>query len=121
MPLTELDHHVIQGYRLASPYQVGVLTANEGYLVTPRVYRSLSSPTQTVFDLEEIARRTSHLVDDILNAGLLAQAGIPRFVIPLDGPGNLDLTRTHTLGARAIVSLSASLRSPTGSGTRVGV
>lgn len=101
----ELDRHVQHGYRLAEPYRVGVLTANEGYLITPRMFLPPISPVMPspisalapILDTSKLLSSPAHLVDDIWMAGSLATQGVSRFVIPLPGPPSLDVTITHTL------------------------
>ena len=103
--LNELDHHVQHGYRLAEPYRVGVLTANEGYLITPRMFLPPISPTTPspvsalapILDTNRLRSSLAHHVDDIWMAGSLATQGVSRYVIPLPGPPSLDVTITHTL------------------------
>ena len=103
--MNELDRHVQHGYRLAEAYRVGVLTANEGYLITPRMFLSRISPTTPppisasapVLDTRTLMSSPAHLVDDIWMAGSLATQGVSRYVIPLPGPPSLDVTITHTL------------------------
>ena len=103
--LDEVDRHVQHGYRLAEPYRVGVLTANEGYLITPRMFlppisSTTSSPISLLAPILDTSRMMSsdaHLVDDIWMAGSLATQGVSRYVIPLPGPPSLDITITHTL------------------------
>ena len=103
--MDELDRHVQHGYRLAEPYRVGVLTANEGYLVTPRMFlppisSTTSSPISAlapILDTNRMMSTDAHLVDDIWMAGSLATQGVSRYVIPLPGPPSLDITITHTL------------------------
>jgi len=105
VPLNELDHHVQHGHRLAEPYRVGVLTANEGYLVTPRMFlppisSATSSPTSAlapILNTNMLMSSDARLVDDIWMAGSLATQGVFRYVIPLPGPPSLDVTITHTL------------------------
>lgn len=103
--MNELDRHVQHGYRLAEAYRVGVLTANEGYLITPRMFLPRTSPATPppisalapVLDTSRLMSSPAHLVDDIWMAGSLATQGVYRFVIPLPGPPSLDVTITHTL------------------------
>jgi hypothetical protein len=103
--LNELDRHVQHGYRLAEPYRVGVLTANEGYLVTPRMFLPPISPTTPspistlapILDTRNLMSSPAHLVDDIWMAGSLATQGVSRYIIPLPGPPSIDVTTTHTL------------------------
>ncbi|BGP41397.1 hypothetical protein JCM10449v2_005375 [Rhodotorula kratochvilovae] len=95
--------HLIEGWRLQDSYQVGVITANEGYLVTPSMFlsptlRSLPPPTtSSLASLSPIfssASPAAHLVDDILLSGVLANHSIPRVVVPLRAPEppSVDIT-----------------------------
>jgi hypothetical protein len=98
----EVDRHVIAGYRLATPYRVGVLTANEGYLVLPRFFLPPASTpplahAAPLLDGPSLARTPAHLVDDIWMAGSLAVARVPRLVVPLPAPPSADVTVVHTL------------------------
>jgi len=103
--LNELDRHVQHGHRLAEPYSVGVLTANEGYLVTPRMFLPQVSPNThppisalaPILNTKTLMSSPAHLVDDIWMAGSLATRGVSRYVIPLPGPPSIDVTVTHTL------------------------
>jgi hypothetical protein len=102
----EFDRHVQYGWRLARPYRVGVLTANEGYLVVPRFFVPTGSstpspiPSATLIDAAKMAALgPAHLVDDIWMAGCLSSQGVPRYIVPLPGPPSLDVTVTHPLEA----------------------
>lgn len=106
MSYGEFSRHVVQGYSLAEPYRVGVLTANEGYLITPRVLitHSETLPPNLVeaaplLNTTALLSTPAHLVDDIWMSGQLASLAVPRYVVPLihGGPPNLDVTVTHTL------------------------
>ena len=105
MSLDELDRHVQHGYRLAEPYRVGVLTANEGYLVTPRMFlppisSTTSSPISAlapILNTRRLMSSPARHVDDIWMAGSLSTQGVSRYVIPFPGPPSLDITITHTL------------------------
>jgi hypothetical protein len=93
---------------------VGVLTANEGYLVLPRffvpldVLRNLEAPSTstslvTSVPLVDTAKMAltgrAHLVDDIWMAGCLSSQLIPRYIVPLPGPVSQDVTISHPLEA----------------------
>ncbi|KAL0959805.1 hypothetical protein HGRIS_011486 [Hohenbuehelia grisea] len=101
----EMDRHVQYGYRLAEPYRVGVLTANEGYLVTPRMFLPPKTSTSyspisklaPILDIQKLMSSSAHLVDDIWMAGSLATQGVMRYIVPLPGSPSLDVTTTHTL------------------------
>ncbi|GAA5867947.1 hypothetical protein JCM8547_003421 [Rhodosporidiobolus lusitaniae] len=115
----EVRRHVVEGWRVSRGYRVGVITANEGYLITPSFFLSPSlrfssfslssslSPSQKLsllpspsslpffFPPSSSAPESLHLVDDILLSGSLAQSLIPRFVVPLcaePGPPSVDIT-----------------------------
>jgi hypothetical protein len=102
----EMEEHVPEAPTLAQPYRVGVLTANEAYLVYPRWYEaSLAGPARPgslgtgILDTKTLMSTPAHLVDDIWMAGHLSSLGIPRLVIPLplsDLP-SIDVTLAHTL------------------------
>ncbi|KIY48428.1 hypothetical protein FISHEDRAFT_58928 [Fistulina hepatica ATCC 64428] len=115
VPSDEYDRHVIQGHMLAEPYRVGVLTANEGYLVVPRffVFNAISQNGRPI-ESESISYETSaellnmlhlmsasgHLADDIWMSGNLARQHVPRYVVPLPGPASVDVAHTRRLDAR---------------------
>lgn len=102
----EMEEHVAEAPTLANPYRVGVLTANEGYLVYPKWFKaSLVGSDKAgrlgtgILDTNTLLSTPAHLVDDIWMAGHLASLGIPRMVVPLsltDLP-SIDVTRVHTL------------------------
>ncbi|KAJ3054358.1 hypothetical protein HK097_002022 [Rhizophlyctis rosea] len=86
----EYAHHVIFGEDLSSPYRVGVLTANEGYLVLPSFFK-----TPEILDFS-VAPENAKWVDDIWMNGHLAKQKIHRYVIPTS-EASLDITQYHTL------------------------
>ncbi|BGP49545.1 Leucine carboxyl methyltransferase 1 [Rhodotorula kratochvilovae] len=99
----DVKRHVIEGWRLQDSYQVGVNTANEGYLVTPSMFlppalRALAPPTtSSLASLSPIfssASPAAHLVDDILLSDVLANHSVPRVVVPLRAPEppSVDIT-----------------------------
>ncbi|GAA6015754.1 hypothetical protein JCM10207_008786 [Rhodosporidiobolus poonsookiae] len=104
----DLKRHVVEGWRLKEPYQVGVVTANEGYLLTPSLFlppalrASLSHPSfspsalpaPALFSYAPPAPPAAHLVDDIWLSGHLALCAVPRFVVPLRAPEppSVDIT-----------------------------
>lgn len=127
VPQEELDDHVADGWRLAEPFRVGVLTANEGYLIRPRFFvATLHEDTGvaplaskvSVLDLEQLNASAVHLVDDIWLNGHLATQRIERYVVPLNGvirpaPSlntllagsaipSIDVTKAHTLQGRIL-------------------
>ena len=88
----EMQDHVADGWKLAEPFRVGVLTANEGYLIKPRFFLDVSkledhtldwSSGAPLLDLHQLNASAAHLVDDIWLNGHLSAQGIPRFVVPL--------------------------------------
>jgi len=121
VPQEEVAGYVQEGYTLAQPYRVSVLTANEGYLIRPQAFLAASarniaasgfSTTSSsqhvpILDVERMSETFAHLVDDIWMAGHLCTSGIPRYVVPLlPAPGvfnggsatpSIDVTKTHTL------------------------
>lgn len=84
----------MSGERLAEPFRVSVLPANEGYLVLPRfvsaslAFRKLKSGAHK--------GKPEMLVDDIYMAGMLAEQGVPRIVVPSDEASS-DVTHVHPL------------------------
>jgi hypothetical protein len=102
VPGEEVDRHVIHGYRLSEPYRVGVLTANEGYLVLPRFFLTPAARHSLVdaaplLDTHALASTPAHLVDDIWMAGSLSARGVSRLVVPLRAAPSVDVTVVHTL------------------------
>ena len=113
----EAQDHIAEGWMLASPYRVGVLTANEGYLIYPRFFGTAeTSPRQMgwLLDTKMLLSTSAHLVDDIWMAGHLCARSIPRYVVPLlsrtstisfrGAPAipSIDVTRFHTLEAHIV-------------------
>ncbi|KAK9895975.1 hypothetical protein P389DRAFT_143506 [Cystobasidium minutum MCA 4210] len=108
VPPEEMDEHVAEGWRLAEPFQVGVLTGNEGYLIRPRFFvedqisasqaqvgqekrtQGDWSPSAPVLNLTKLEESAAHLVDDIWLSGHLCQNGITRYVVPLTPPSSLS-------------------------------
>ena len=123
VPLAELKQHVAEGHTLAAPYRVGVLTANEGYLIYPRWFAHHPNATARasayddthsgaldsagLLDTQALSSGEAHLVDDIWMAGHLSRIGVQRWVVPLildpEGgsswlnPPSVDVTVHHTL------------------------
>jgi hypothetical protein len=102
----ELSWHVIHGWQIAEPYRVGIVTANEGYLVLPRFFVGHSSDGNkpdingSVPVLETRsppAPPSAHLVDDIWINGHLSLRSIPRYVIPSPSFQSLDVTSYRAL------------------------
>jgi hypothetical protein len=120
----EMEDHIAEGWRIREPFQVGVLTANEGYFVRPRFFldnsilrpedpRSNSSPSRAqVLHLGELQGTPARYADDIWLSGHLAVRGIRRYVVPLrpsqsysrftplglhDAIPSIDVTKHHTL------------------------
>lgn len=85
--------HALKAWELNKPLQVSVLTANEGYLLRPRLFgRDLPSAQQNLLDIGKMMNTSAHLVDDIWIMGNLANLGIPRYVVPLqDGTSSKDI------------------------------
>lgn len=106
VPNGEYGEHVVEGYLLKSPYRVGVLTANDGYLIYPSFFATPQTPRAEIkglLDADTLASTKAHLVDDIWMAGQLCALSVPRFVVPLLSLTNgikvpsIDVTRHHTL------------------------
>ncbi|KAM0748717.1 hypothetical protein T439DRAFT_316647 [Meredithblackwellia eburnea MCA 4105] len=98
----QLWRHVVEGTKIRKPYRVGVVTANEGYLVLPRFFlppqSTADQKSQTIPQSVPIldyskAPESAHLVDDIWISHHLSLARVPRYVVPL-APSfpSLDLT-----------------------------
>jgi len=103
----EFDRHVHLGWFVAKPYQAGILTANDAYLVLPSFFATNScdasttnrpvNPNPAVLDpFEKGNPEAAHLVDDIWISGQLARNCVPRFIVPVAG-ANIDVTHTHVL------------------------
>lgn len=119
-----MDDHVAEGWRLAEPFQVGVLTANDAYLVRPKFFIDPAAQEQSqdwsqrapLLDYARLNDSAAHLVDDIWLNGHLCKNGIPRYVVPLipsssvsswssvllanDAIPSIDVTKAHTLEGR---------------------
>jgi hypothetical protein len=94
------DWHVIEGWRLAAPYQLGVATSGKGILLAPASLGGLN-----LSDFGD-APGGAHFVDDIWLNGHLAAAGVPRWVVPLPAvPGDMQVGEPagSTRGAAAAV------------------
>lgn len=87
---SEFDFHVHEGWQIRYPYQVGVLTANECYIIDASWFKNY-----TISDYSN-APAGAALVDDIMMSGHLATLGIKRFIVPIDiiSP---HLAKTNTL------------------------
>ncbi|GAA5972115.1 hypothetical protein JCM11641_002502 [Rhodosporidiobolus odoratus] len=109
--LAEVRRHVVEAWRLKEPYRVGVLTANEGYLIAPFFFLPLFTRThlssQNLSTLPSLSPLLSpasnapsslHLVDDILLSGSLSLSSVPRYIVPLRAPEppNVDITPRAT-------------------------
>lgn len=90
----EQAHHVVHGWHLTQPYRVGVLTANEGYLLPP--IPALRGANVSDYSTAPAGAR---LVDDIYMAGRLAGLAMERWVVPAAAP-NVLVARSLTLDDR---------------------
>jgi hypothetical protein len=92
----EFRYHVIEGWQISEPYQVGVATSGKGILISPA--RALRS-----FNLSDFgsAPDGAKFVDDIWLNGHLAAAGVPRWVVPLLGsPADMQINGDSPLDRR---------------------
>ncbi|KAJ3041366.1 hypothetical protein HDV00_009507 [Rhizophlyctis rosea] len=96
----EYNNHVIQGDDIASPYRVGVLTANEAYLLLPSFFSTSPKSSTPPYDPAILdfspAPKNARFVDDIWMNGHLALAQVERWVVPCNERSN-DITQFHTL------------------------
>ncbi|KND00668.1 uncharacterized protein SPPG_09145, partial [Spizellomyces punctatus DAOM BR117] len=90
----EQRRHIIQGWTLAEPYRVGIVTANEGYLIQPRFFAT-SAGDVPILNLTGASSEAT-LVDDIWMSGHLAAQGVPRIVVPAIS-SNVDISQSYTL------------------------
>ncbi|KAI9022678.1 hypothetical protein DFJ74DRAFT_722086 [Hyaloraphidium curvatum] len=95
---------VVQGAELAAPYRVGVVTANEGYLVDPAWFCSNGTdPLAGRKGLLSLLRpdpsipALAGLVDDVWMSGHLAALDVPRYVVPLPSGKSADVTSSRVL------------------------
>jgi hypothetical protein len=91
----EYNYHVINGWHIKSPYQTGIMTANECYIINSIWFANAESPISDYSSAPEGAR----LVDDIWINGHLSKLGIKRYVVPLNGI-SIDIAVTKTLDAK---------------------
>ena len=91
--------HSLKAWQLASPLQVTVLSANEGYLIKSRFFgENVTVAQENLLDMETMMSTSAHLVDDIWMAGILATRRVKRFVVPLhDGTRNRDIAAKSRL------------------------
>ncbi|TPX64934.1 hypothetical protein SpCBS45565_g05518 [Spizellomyces sp. 'palustris'] len=90
----EQRRHIIQGWTLAEPYRVGIVTANEGCLIQPRFFVTKAGGVP-ILNLT-VAPPEATLVDDIWMSGHLAAQGVPRIVVPAMS-SNVDISQSYTL------------------------
>ena len=120
-----MDDHVAEGWRLAEPFQVSVLTGNEGYLIRPRFFvehtTSISEATAEpgrnqqdwttrapVLNFTKLDETAAHLVDDIWLNGHLCQNGITRYVVPLTSSSSSSSAVSALLSSDAIPSIDVT-------------
>ncbi|KAJ3286004.1 hypothetical protein HK104_009225 [Borealophlyctis nickersoniae] len=80
VPLASISRHVILSSAIRTPYKVGILTANDGYLIQPRFFNAT-----LLLDYEN-APRGAYWMDDVWVNGNLARSGVERFVVPGSAP-----------------------------------
>lgn len=119
VPPEEFDDHVAEGWRLAEPFRVSVLTANDGYLVRPQFFLSNENGMQEklleektpLLDFITLNSSAARLVDDVWINGHLSKNNIPRYVVPLSSHAStlsgmlvlnravpsIDVTKAHAL------------------------
>jgi hypothetical protein len=90
----EFDFHVHEGRNIKAPYQVGVLTANECYVIDASWFRN--NFESTLANYSRGAPAGAKLVDDIWINGHLAALGIERFIVPMSGL-SIDIAQIKTL------------------------
>lgn len=76
----ELHHHVINGWFIKEPYQTGIMTADECYVLNPLWFKEMADFSNYVEALPLV-----DLVDDIWLNGHLSKFGIRRYIVPLNG------------------------------------
>lgn len=86
----ESAYHIVESFRLAQAYRVGVVTANYAYLIRPSFFDS-----HFYEDFSSVAADIRR-VDDIWLNGQAAKRNISRYVVPSCCP-NIGVTRTHEL------------------------
>jgi hypothetical protein len=86
----EFSYHVIESFRLAHVYRVGIVTANHAYVIRPSFF-DVHIYDDFLHVSDDIRR-----VDDIWLNGQASKRNISRFVVPACCP-NIGVTRTHEL------------------------
>ncbi|GAA5898492.1 hypothetical protein JCM6882_007796 [Rhodosporidiobolus microsporus] len=88
----ELQRHVVEGWKIRRPYQVGVITANEGYILSPSMLLPPSvraSLTPSLSDRDPLHPSGSSLSS--INLAALDPSSIPLFSPPANAPESLHL------------------------------
>ncbi|UJR37019.1 hypothetical protein I4U23_029726 [Adineta vaga] len=86
----EMAYHIIESSYLSEIYRVGVVTANDAYLIRPSFFDS-----QIYQDFSDVPDDIRH-VDDIWLNGQASKRNISRYVIP-SCCSHITVTRTHAL------------------------
>jgi len=83
-------HHIIESLYLSEPYRVGVLTANDAYLIRPSFFDS-----NIYLNFNQVPDDIRH-VDDIWLNGQASRRNITRYIVPSCCP-HISVTQTHAL------------------------
>jgi hypothetical protein len=86
----EISYHIIQSYDISEIYRVGILTANNAYLLRPSFFNS-----HIYLDFDQVAKDIQR-VDDIWLNGHASKRNVPRYVIPACC-ASISITRVHEL------------------------
>jgi hypothetical protein len=87
------------GWEIMEPWQVGILTANQGYLLLSSWFKD-----SDIFDYSK-APLEAQAVDDIWINGHLAKLGIQRFIVPLP-------VKSHGLPSKSAIFESKENKKP---------
>lgn len=86
----ELSYHIVASHRLGEIYRVGVVTANNAYVIRPSFFDA------HIYEDFNQAPTDIRRVDDIWLNGHASKRNISRFVIPACC-ASVSVTRTHEL------------------------
>lgn len=86
----EFSYHIIASHRISDVYRVGIVTANNAYIIRPSFFDS------HIYDDFNQVSTDVRRVDDIWLNGHASRRHIPRFVVPACCV-SISVTRTHEL------------------------